>query len=204
MRTINFNTPNHQRKQNLKALIERYESVRGTRSDSKLNHLLRIVNDHLSTSPERSDVIHDLLSHLAGEMIRMKTDRRKAVERFWTDLEGVTEGGRFEKLHKGKQERTLANRSEACAAFVDPESRNSRSLDASLSWNEEAFKDFAKILAGQIPNLSDLVGVYREYASEVQDFNRQLQRIDGLIDQIVYRLYGLTDEEIRIVEDDSP
>ena len=28
----------------------------------------------------------------------------------------------------------------------------------------------------------------------------QLARTDGLIDQIVYRLYGLTEEEIKVVE----
>ena len=31
----------------------------------------------------------------------------------------------------------------------------------------------------------------------------QLQRTDDLIDQIVYRLYGLTDEEIAVVEGKS-
>ena len=36
--------------------------------------------------------------------------------------------------------------------------------------------------------------------AELQEVQRKIQLTDDLIDQIVYRLYGLTEEEIAIVE----
>jgi hypothetical protein len=45
-------------------------------------------------------------------------------------------------------------------------------------------------------DLSDLV----ELEQELQETERQIQFTDALIDQVVYRLYGLTEDEIRIVE----
>lgn len=43
-----------------------------------------------------------------------------------------------------------------------------------------------------------------ELQAELADVRQQIERTDRLIDQIVYRLYGLTAEEIQIVEEGSP
>ena len=37
--------------------------------------------------------------------------------------------------------------------------------------------------------------------STIRALTEQIERTDELIDNIVYRLYGLTDEEIRLVEE---
>jgi len=42
---------------------------------------------------------------------------------------------------------------------------------------------------------------YREAVERAAELDEQIQRTDDLIDEIVYDLYGLTDEEIEIVED---
>ena len=49
-----------------------------------------------------------------------------------------------------------------------------------------AFKDFAKLLAGKIRHLSDLVA--------------RIAATDWPSDRIVYELYGLKEDEIAIVE----
>jgi len=149
---------------------------------------------------ERSDVVHDFLVYLAEQMTEMHKTKRQKIEAFRTDLEGVVERDVLEKLCKGKQEKTLFKNCEACKPFVDKNSGSSRTVDESLAWNEDAFKQFAKLLAGRISNLNDLVGVYRNHASEFKALTENVERTDGLIDQIVYKLYGLTDEEIAIVE----
>lgn len=110
---------------------------------------------------ERSDVVHDFLSFLAEQMIAMNKEKREAIGKFWTDLEGVAAEGQLPKLRKGKQEKTLHKRCEACRPFVDETSGSSKHLDASLAWGEEAFKQFAKLLGGRVGNLSDLVWAYR-------------------------------------------
>lgn len=59
---------------------------------------------------------------------------------------------------------------------------------------------FVKLLAGKITGLSDLLTVYRTYSPEYRRLSHQLTTTDHLIDQIVYQLYGLTAEEIALVE----
>ena len=55
-------------------------------------------------------------------------------------------------------------------------------------------------LVGSVGNLSDFVRVYRKYHPDYRNLATRIERIDYLIDQIVYKLYGLTEEEITIVE----
>ena len=80
------------------------------------------------------------------------------------------------------------------------ESRITRHLYDSLGWNEEAFKAFVKLLAGSVTDLSNLVNVYRKYQPAYYELSDRIGRTDYLIDQIVYKLYELTEEEIAIVE----
>ena len=72
-------------------------------------------------------------------------------------------------------------------------------LHESLAWNEEAFKGFLRELLGRVSHLSDLVAVYHDHAPAYRELSAHRRTYD-LIDQIVYRLYGLTPEEIAIVE----
>ena len=173
-------------------------------SGSNLAHWLdaRLTADGSSdTEHEQSDVVHDLLVHLAEQMIEMNKEKQSCVEAFWLDLEGVTDEKTFEKLrHRGKWERTLWKKSEACRSFVGEESRSTRHLDESLDWNEDAFKDFIKALADRVPGLSDLVGVYRLYSPVYRELVNHIAVTDRLIDLIVYRLYGLTEDEVAVVE----
>lgn len=149
---------------------------------------------------ERSDVVHDLLAFLAQEMIDMNKEKQQVTEDFWLDLEGVVSPDAFDDLRNtGKWESTLW-KSESCQPFVDEESRSTRHLDDSLGWNEDAFKAFVKALASSVANLSDLVHVYRKHLPPYYKLLDRIGRTDHLIDQIVYMLYGLTEEEIAIVE----
>jgi hypothetical protein len=40
-----------------------------------------------------------------------------------------------------------------------------------------------------------------EFVGRAETLNEKIQRTDDLIDDIVYDLYGLTDEEVEIVEE---
>ena len=50
------------------------------------------------------------------------------------------------------------------------------------------------------PDLVELVRVYRKYQPAIAALDQQISEIDDLINQSIYRLYGLTHEEIAIVE----
>jgi hypothetical protein len=89
---------------------------------------------------------------------------------------------------------------QACRPFVDENSRSTRGLDESLGWNEEAFKAFVRALVGKVQGLGDLVAVYRAHSPAYRELVGRIEATDWLIDQVVYRLYGLTEEEIAVVE----
>jgi hypothetical protein len=150
----------------------------------------------------RNDTIHDLLAYLAGQMIALNRAQQERVARFWLDLEGVlADPDTFAKLrHKGKWAQSLHKKVAAARPYVDSDSRSTITLDASLGWNEEAFTGFVRELAGSVRRSSGLVDVYRDHAGEYGRLSHQITTTDHLIDQIVYRLYGLTDDEIAIVE----
>ena len=56
------------------------------------------------------------------------------------------------------------------------------------------------VVFGPVDGLSGLVKVYGRYAPRYRELVERIAHTDRLIDQIVYKLYGLTDEEIAIVE----
>ena len=217
IRKVVFTTPADEREQlAAKAKAKAEESVRGLAasgvvgSDTPMDQAmlsqaaspaLGFVEERLAAEPEQADVVHDLLAHLAERMIEMHKQKQARVEDFWLDLEGVTDGDAFEILrHKGKQECTLWRKSGACRPFVGEESHSTRRLDESLAWNEGAFKAFVKALAGKVHALSGLVNVYRAHNPAYRELVARIAASDWLIDHIVYELYGLTEEEIAIVE----
>jgi hypothetical protein len=50
-------------------------------------------------------------------------------------------------------------------------------------------------------DVADDLERYREAVERADELDEKIRRTDDLIDDIVYELYGLTDEEIEIVED---
>jgi len=48
--------------------------------------------------------------------------------------------------------------------------------------------------------MNDLTQRYESQMATLRPLMERIQRTDELIDQIVYKLYGLTEEEIKIVE----
>jgi hypothetical protein len=199
IRRIAFTTPADDRARLLRDAQILYERTLGT------NDEMILLNEFVAARLEREqgDVVHDLLAFLAEQMMAMNEEKQAVVDDFWLDLEGAADPDAFDTLrNKGKWESTLW-KAEACRPFVAEDSRRTRSLDESLGWNEDCFKAFVKMLAGSVGNLSNLVRVYRKHHPRYRDLAGRLARTDHLIDQIVYQLYGLTDEEIAIVEGKS-
>jgi hypothetical protein len=72
-----------------------------------------------------------------------------------------------------------------------------------LGGDEEAFAAFVGMLVGQSTVTPTLVAVYRAHHSEYKALVERIASTDWLIDQIVYRLYGLTEDEIAVVDGDA-
>jgi len=198
LRRIEFSTPADERAWLEKKGRQLYEGYIHSGGEEPV---ITFVENQLRQEPERSDVVHDLLAYLAERMIAMHQEKQATTEAFWLDLEGVSDEEVFGTLRKkGKQKATLWKRAEACRPFVKEESHSTRRLDESLGWNEDAFKAFVKLLVRKVAGLNNLVEVYRQYHPGYRELVARIAATDRLIDQVVYKLYGLTAEEIAIVE----
>lgn len=61
-----------------------------------------------------------------------------------------------------------------------------------------------RLEALRLPDPDDVADGLERYSDAVEraeELDRKIERTDELIDEIVYELYGLTDEEIEIVEE---
>ncbi len=76
------------------------------------------------------------------------------------------------------------------------------------TWHELDIKDFLKELKKAKVQLSlseeaDWMQYFNEQKQKAQDLKSEIDRIDKEIDQMVYELYGLTENEIKIVEEST-
>lgn len=58
-----------------------------------------------------------------------------------------------------------------------------------------------KLTLPDVTAVEDGLESYLQTKSRAEELDRKIERTDELIDEIVYELYGLTDEEIEIVEE---
>jgi hypothetical protein len=160
--------------------------------------ILVFVQERLLAQPEESDVVHDLLAFLAEQMIDLNKRKQSEQKRFLAWLEGVLKIKPDNKSNTGLDalsgKTTIRNylgdyqKGEEPASFDDIEDvlfKNRNRLGVSLSDARLVAKlkaEFEKSLAVLLP---------------IKD---QLAWTDRLIDLIVYRLYGLSEEEIAVVE----
>jgi hypothetical protein len=194
IRRIAFTTPEDERARLLAEAQALYDA-------DDHDTLLTFTAVCLAAAPEQADVVHDLLAYLAEQMIALNCQKQQRVDNFTLDLEGVSDPETFEALHEhGKWESSLW-KAEACRPFVNQESRATRHLDESLAWNEDCFKAFVKLLAGRVANLSDVIAVYRRHHPDVHAIQQRIVATDRVIDRIVYQLYGLTEEDIAVINE---
>jgi hypothetical protein len=147
---------------------------------------------------ERSDVIHDLLAGLAEQMIVMNKQKGDEMRGFLAWLERET-GAKIEDLTGKSQLRDYLGdyqKDEASLPFDDPSAGSGQSLLAILRKN-------ARKLAVDPGGRKFQESLKKEYGASLAvllPLKARLAATDRLIDLVVYRLYGLTEEEIAVVE----
>ena len=143
--------------------------------------ILAFANKQLELN--RTDVIHDLLAMLAEQMIEYNKIKFETVKRFHTDL------GDFHNID---------------VHTLTPKTRLDEFWKMEITEVFEHLRKNKKIITGAGLNLSidDEDKIRNRFTSaknSILPVERNLEFTDNLIDQIVYRLYGLTDDEIKIV-----
>ncbi len=143
---------------------------------------------------EQSDVVHDLLAHLAEQMVEMNKEKQAEIKGFlnWLEREigaSIDDLSNKTKLRnylgdyqKGEPHLTL----EELLAILRRNRRKLRVDPSARAFQERLEREYQASLDKLLP------------------LKRRLAATDRLIDLIVYRLYGLTEEEVAIVEGGSP
>ena len=199
IRNVSFTTPIDRRQQALQNTIALYNQL-------QLNHnadpLLVQVNHHLNQQPEEADVIHDLLAHLAEQMIELNKQKQTEIKSFLHWLERFI-GCPIDTLtNKSKVQNYLGDYYKKGTGIADTDNDTGA---PHLSFNdliELLKKNKRKIKIDPVARKEQQT-LEKEYQASLETLlplKMQLMRCDRLIDAIVYKLYRLTEEEIAIVE----
>ncbi len=177
---ISFATPETERRQLVDESIAQYQRYLETQDQQPV---LDFTAQCLAATPEQSDVIHDLLAHLAQQMLDLNKAKQEEVKGFlhWleheigTGIDSLTNKTTIKDYHNTDFEKLLAVlKKNKHRLTIDPSSR--------------AFHD-------------RLEKEYIHSLSKLTPCKQKIQLTDRLIDQIVYQLYGLTNDEIKTVEE---
>jgi hypothetical protein len=134
------------------------------------------------TEEEKSDVVHDLLAFLAERMLEMNKEKQKEIRGFLDWLEGYL-GAKIEDLKP--KTRILSYYESDYESLLAVLKKNKKKLAVDPSRREPA-----ELLRAE----------FEESMNKLSPLMERIRRTDELIDAVVYKLYGLTDEEIGIVK----
>jgi hypothetical protein len=186
IRPINFTTLEEERKQLFEKAKKLYQEYLSNQNCDKIlafvSECLPIKEDGApDTDHEQSDVVHDLLAFLVKEMTRLNEEKQSAIKHFLTWLEkDILKGSIEDQKNKTKirnfHECTLEE-------LMDVLKKNKAIPDPCPS------------------NIWDTIaGEFSAAVNALGPLKTRIIMTDKLIDQIVYKLYNLTNEEIAIVE----
>jgi hypothetical protein len=189
IRKINFNASQKDRQALMETAKERYHQFLKKFNTKPLldfidDHLPKDENGEFIFEEEQSDVVHDFLAFLAEQMIEMKKQKQQEMEGFLDWLEGTLGLAVEDMKLKTKIREYHLYKWDEFLGFLKRNKKDIDALDITTRNAQETIK--------------------KEFETSLEKLNPLLQKIrktDELIDQIVYRLYGLTDEEIAIVEE---
>jgi hypothetical protein len=131
---------------------------------------------------EKSDVVHDLLAFLAERMLEMNKQKQQEIKGFLGWLEGYV-GARVDDLTPKTKIQSYYEHD--YQDFLAVLKKNRKLLGVN-----PASREVSELLKDEFAKSVGKLGPLRE----------RVRQMDELIDAIVYRLYGLSEEEIRIVE----
>ncbi len=175
---------------------------------NKDEELLTFVEARLASQPEQGDVVHEVLVYLAEQMIELHRRRAQALEEFLLALESVLSEADLQKLGRlwtppvapkesnGEAEKRIEEAREKLGTLA------AHTLDLREDiglLDEEQWKWLLKRRLGK-PDLVNLMKAFRERQPPITSLDKHIAATDQVIDQVVYRLYGLTAEEVTEVE----
>ncbi len=147
---------------------------------------------------EQSDVVHDVLAFLAKQMIELNKGKQTRIRKFLEWLEAELEVKPDKKGNTGID--ALSGKTKLRNYLGDyQKGEDTLSFDEFWAILRKNKNHIGRKLTPTF--MQEVRQAYESSLSALIPIKEKLHLTDGLIDQIVYRLYGLTEEEIRIVEE---
>jgi len=148
---------------------------------------------------DQSDVVHDILSFLAEKMIVMNKEKQKEINGF---LEWVESQLKVEQDKKGNTGIEALTGKTHIKNYLGDYQKGKEPL---------SFEEFWKILEKNKNRIQanlksreifdNIKTEYEKSLSKLIPIKEKVRKTDWLIDQIIYKLYGLSEKEIQLVED---
>ena len=148
-----------------------------------MTEFLNVINFVESLILENKlDVVHDILSYLAIQISEMNNKKNEEIKGFlkWFEREI---GTNIENLKNKTALKEFYNYD--FDKFLDILKENQKNITLNLSERETHER---------------LEKTFDKSISKLEPLKARIKATDTLIDEIVYRLYGLTEDEIKIVE----
>jgi hypothetical protein len=160
--------------------------------------IIALLENCLSHEPQQADVAHDILAFLTQQMIEMNKEKQVETKGYLKWLESQL------KIQSGTEGNT--------GIEVLTAKTQIKNYPGDYQKGEDyfPFDEFWKILEKNKARIQanlksrelyeNIRSEYEKSLSKLLPLIEKLRKTDWLIDQIVYKLYGLTEAEIKIVE----
>ena len=176
--------------------------IRSAQGSEPFHDLLRTVDDLLASGAadtsggtDYRDVLADLLGFLAGEMTRLNEERQREVDRFLDWLESQIGTPVAQLTGKTAVQEYYRTGYDAEKLIVTLTANRSKvRIDLSVP----------KRYGATNPARARIAEGYERSMSILRPLRQRLELTDRLIDQLVYRLYGLTLHQVDLVERTVP
>ncbi|MFZ3089564.1 MAG: N-6 DNA methylase [Nitrospirota bacterium] len=173
MAPISFTTPEKERKGFLKEAVNLYKG-------SKYEDILKWAVYELAL--KRNDTVHDALAFLAEQMIEMNKAKNKEIKDFLKWLEREI-GAEIEELKNKTDIKEYHEHDFNHLLEILKKNKSNLSINSSDRGKQELLeRHFTKSI------------------SVLEPLKTKIKATDELIDEIVYKLYGLTEKEVKIVK----
>ncbi|MFH1932295.1 MAG: N-6 DNA methylase [Pseudomonadota bacterium] len=160
-----------------------------------VNKNLQIKEDSLC---DQSDVVHDILAFLAEQMIEINKDNQKETKGF---LEWLESQLKIQPDKKGNTGIEALTGKTHIKNYLGDYQKGDEHLSFEGFW--EILEKNKNRMQTNLKSREIFETVKTEYEkslSRLIPIKEKLRKTDWLIDQIVYKLYGLTEDEIKLVE----
>jgi len=187
IQNILFSVDINERKRELEEVIYQYGQFC---DDTNPTPILGLVEIYLSQNDKKPDIVHDILSFLALQMVEMNKQKQSRIKEFLEWLESFIGVGLDNLTGKTGLRNFLGDyRSGESHLEYDAMLEILKKNKLKLAFAPSEL-DFRKSLGKR----------YQETLDLLLPIKQRLAITDQLIDQIIYRLFELTEDEIAIVE----